>query len=227
MIYVNHRINTSEQLEHVPLQNGVELDVRYHLNELILHHDPFNHHEDNPEFFETFLKNWNHQGPMILNVKTEGIERKLIELMKKYNIQNWFFLDLSMPYFVIYAEHAANGDIDGFGPENLAVRYSERENINYALDFEQKVKWVWVDCFTYLPLDKKSYNALKNSGYNICIVSPELQKHSLDQIKLFQKKLKDNGIEVDAVCTKRPDLWGQNLSNEYICYLEKMYPTKD
>ena len=45
MIYINHRINTIEDLQQVPLINGVELDIRYHQNDLVLHHDPFHHHE--------------------------------------------------------------------------------------------------------------------------------------------------------------------------------------
>ena len=44
MIYINHCVNTVEQLKHIPIQNGVELDIRYHKDDLILHHDPFCHH---------------------------------------------------------------------------------------------------------------------------------------------------------------------------------------
>lgn len=206
MQYINHRINTLEQLKNVPLENGIELDIRYHENDLVLHHDPLHHHEKPfPEKFEDILKMWNHKGPMILNVKTEGVEQLCIDLMNKYKIQNWFFLDLSMPYFAIYAEKAYNNEIKGFTPENLAVRFSEREPIEYALAFKNKAKWVWVDCFTHMPLNIEYYNRLKNAGFKICIVSPELQHHPLEQIPTFKSLL--NGMEIDAVCTKKVDLW--------------------
>lgn len=208
MLYINHRINTVEQLKSVPLQNGIELDIRYHHNELVLHHDPFSHHEaPHPEKFETLLQAWHHEGPLILNVKTEGVEKQCIELMVKYHIKNWFFLDLSMPYFVKYATHAVKQDISGFSIENLAVRYSEREPIEYALAFAHQATWVWVDCFTHLPIDDTSYKQLKEAGYKLCLVSPELQGHGLDPIQAFKTQLGNK--DIDAVCTKRPDLWGQ------------------
>ena len=205
MIYINHRINTIAQLKKVPLQNGIELDIRYHENELILQHDPFHHHQNNPEKFDCLLKEWNHQGPMILNIKTEGIEQICIDLMNKYKIKNWFFLDLSMPYFAIYAEKTRNNEIIGFSLDNLAVRFSEREPIEYALSFKDKSGWVWVDCFTYLPMNKNIYERLKEAKFKICLVSPELQKHSIKQIKQFKQQIE--GLDIDAVCTKRPDLW--------------------
>lgn len=224
MIYINHRINTTKQLSKVPICNGIELDIRYHENDLVLHHDPFKHHENNPERFDDFLKSWKHEGPMILNIKTEGIEMQCIELMNKYNIKNWFFLDLSMPFFAIYAEKATKGEIKGFSPENLAVRYSEREAIEYAVGFKGKAAWVWVDCFTYLPINDNAYNTLKEAGYKICLVSPELQMHSMTRIDEFKKQLE--GKQIDAVCTKRPDLWGQELPLDVITQLKTDYPVK-
>lgn len=206
MIYIEHRINTIEQLEKVSYEHGIELDIRYHENKLILHHDPFHHHESpTPCEFESVLKKWKHKGPMILNIKTEGIEKDCIDLMKKYNINEWFFLDLSMPYFAIFAEKAYNNDIEGFSMHNLAVRFSEREPIEYALSFAGRANWVWVDCFTEMPLNMDNYNVLKKAGFRICIVSPELQHHSIERIEEFKTKL--NNMQIDAVCTKRVDLW--------------------
>lgn len=203
---IAHRINTISQLNSVPKDFGIELDIRYHEDDLILHHDPFSHHKPQmPEKFSEFLACYKCDGPMILNVKTEGVEEKLIELMNKFKIKNWFFLDLSMPFFVKYAKHATNSSIAGFGPENLAVRFSEEEPIEYALSFAKKAAWVWVDCFSKMPLDDESYAKLKNAGFKICLVSPELQKHPLERIAEFKKQL--DGKKIDAVCTKHPDLW--------------------
>lgn len=209
MRFINHRINTISELQKVPISNGVELDIRYHNNRLILHHDPFGHHEDTPEDLELFLNKWHHSGPMILNIKTEGIELKCIELMEQYEIKNWFFLDMSMPYFAAYAPKAAAGELKGFSSNNIAVRFSEREPIEYALAFAGQVGWVWVDCFTKLPLNSRNYNQLKEADFKICLVSPELQNHPLTLIKQFRDQCRL--FEIDAVCTKRTDLWGQKL----------------
>lgn len=206
MQIIRHRINTIEQLKEVPQHCGVELDIRYHEDELVLHHDPFSHQKSpQPENFREFLEHYKCLGPLILNVKTEGVEERCIELMNKFSIQNWFFLDLSMPYFVKYANLALSGSVKWFGPQNLAVRFSEEEPIEYALHFAKKAKWVWVDCFTKLPLDDASYQKLVSAGFNICLVSPELQKHPKERIAEFKKQLGQKKIA--AVCTKHEELW--------------------
>lgn len=206
MNIIAHRVNTIEKLMEIPKDFGIELDVRYHCNELVLNHDPFHHHEEPlPCLFEDLLKVWDNSGTMILNIKTEGIEHHCIMLMAKYHIKDWFFLDLSMPYFAIYAEKAFNGEIECFSPLNLAVRFSEREPLEYAAAFKGKVGWVWVDCFTKLPLDMNAYIILKNCGYKICLVAPELQKHPAEWARDFLLQIKE--MNINAVCTKRADLW--------------------
>ena len=91
MIFIQHRINTLQELKTVPSLHGIEVDVRYHENELILHHDPYYHHQDTIDSLETLLSNWENNGPIILNLKSEGIEEQCIDLMEKYNIKEWFF----------------------------------------------------------------------------------------------------------------------------------------
>lgn len=204
MIFINHRINTIKQLKSVPPENGVELDVRYHNNDLILQHDPFNHQNNFPEKFDDFLMEWSHDGPLIINVKTEGIEEKCISMMEHYEIRKWFFLDISMPYMVRYSLLAKQKDTM-LSPDNLAVRFSEYEPIEYALSFSGRARWIWVDCFKELPLNEEIYQKLKEFDFKICIVSPELQNQSLENISSFKKIIKD--MEIEAVCTKRPDLW--------------------
>ena len=39
----------------------------------------------------------------------------------------------------------------------------------------------------------------------LCIVSPELHKHSLNKIQEFKEVISE--MDIDAVCTKRPDFW--------------------
>ena len=209
MNIIKHRVNTIEELKNVNHEYGIEVDVRYHNNEIILHHDPFNHHNSNPEILEDLIKEFkiNHKGIIILNIKTEGIEMECIKLMNKYKIKSWFFLDLSMPYFCLYANKAYKREIEGFSPENFAVRFSEYEPIEYALAFKDKASWVWVDCFTKMPLNEKSYKQLKDANFKICLVAPELQKHSIQKTFLFQEVLKQDDIKIDAVCTKNANLW--------------------
>ncbi len=190
MLYIRHRINTVKDLKTVPADMGIELDVRYEGDKLILHHDPF----VTGELFEDLLKEYNHK-MIILNVKTEGIEEEVLRLIKKYNVKDYFFLDVSFPALIKLVKAGEN---------NIAVRFSEYEPIEQCLSVKGMVHWVWVDCFNKLPLDDKSYKDLK-SHFKICLVSPELQKYPTDRINEFKSIVKN--YDIDAVCTKVPDLW--------------------
>jgi hypothetical protein len=205
MQIICHRINTLEQLSQLKASDGAEVDVRYHLDDLILHHDPFQHYANNSLQLESFLKSWYCKGPLILNLKSEGIEAKCIDLMTKYNISNWFFLDMSMPFFVNHSIQSELRSIEGFGPENLAVRFSDFEPIDYAIAFKHRVNWVWVDTFRDFPLSVEKYTELKEAGFKICLVSPELQGFPKEEINNIKNKIQ--GFDVEAVCTKHPKLW--------------------
>ena len=118
---------------------------------------------------------------LILNIKSEGIEEEVLRLVKKYNVADYFFLDTSIPFMVKYINK---------GWTKFAVRFSEHEPLELALKFKDKVEWVWVDCFTQLPLNNESYTQLKKH-FKICLVSPELQGYPKSMIEEFKNKLKD------------------------------------
>ena len=189
-----HRVNTREELINTPVDLGVEVDIRSNAKDLIIHHDPFS----KGELFEEWLAHYQH-GTLILNVKEEGLEDPLIELMHQNNIDDYFFLDQSFPFLRKTAL---------MGEKHCAIRVSEYENIETALSLSGLVDWVWVDCFNHFPLNNEDANRLKNAGFKLCIVSPELQGRSdLIHVKEFRSKIELLGINGDAVCTKYPDLW--------------------
>ena len=189
-----HRINTKDLLKKTSKEFGVEVDIRSNNNNLIMHHDPFK----DGELFEEWLGVYNH-GTLILNVKEEGLEGQILKLMQKYDINDFFFLDQSFPFL---RKTALKGE------KRCAVRISEYEHIETALSLSGLVDWVWVDCFRKFPLSVKDDARLKNAGFKICIVSPELQgRLDVNHVKEFRRKIESLDIIGDAVCTKYPDLW--------------------
>ena len=187
MEIIAHRINTIEKLLQTPNEYGVEIDLRDYENELIIEHDPFK----SGEKFEEYLKYYNH-GTLILNIKSERIEYKVQSLLKKYNIKDYFFLDSSFP--MIYS-------LSKIGEDNIAIRFSEFEGLDTILNMQNKIKWVWIDCFSILPIDYEIYKSLKNGNYKLCLVSPDLQGQE-DKIEKYKIFLKENNIHLDAVCVK-------------------------
>ncbi|NLL79607.1 MAG: hypothetical protein GX234_07440 [Clostridiales bacterium] len=189
MEYIAHRINTVEELKKLPGEYGVELDLRDDLNgKIYISHNPFENGED----FEEYLKQYQH-GTMILNIKSERIELKILEMLKKYNITKYFFLDSSFPMIYLLSSQ---------GEKNVALRISEFEGMDTIRNMAGKVKWVWVDCFSKIPIGRKELDELKALGYKTCFVSPELQGRPEDIIR-YKEKLEEEQMMFDAICTKQ------------------------
>jgi hypothetical protein len=200
MILISHRRNTIEELKSTCTEYGVEVDIRSNDGRLIIHHDPFQKGED----FREWLKHYQHKF-LILNIKEEGLEFALIQLMQEHNIRDYFFLDQSFPFLVKWANN---------GERNCSVRVSEYESLSTALTLAGKIDWAWVDCFTHFPLSFAEANLLQNSGFKICLVSPELQNRPFNlEIPRLATYLKEHSIYPDAICTKNPEIWKIYLNN--------------
>jgi hypothetical protein len=194
MKLICHRRNTIVELRATDHKYGVEVDIRSEGQNLIMHHDPFVAGES----FDEWVDAYQHE-TLILNVKVEGLEARLIALMASKGIDDYFFLDQSFPFLVKWSKA---------GEHRCAVRVSEFESIETALTLAGKVDWVWVDCFTKFPLSEEDSVRLKKASFKLCLVSPELQGRNAEiEIPTLVSLLRARNIESDAVCTKRPDLW--------------------
>ena len=188
MITIRHRVNTIEELKATPQSCGVEVDIRPYGRKLVMHHEPFEDGED----FETFLHHYNHRF-LIANVKSEGIEGRVVDLVEKAGISDYFLLDVTFPYMVKYF---------GKGFKKCAARFSEYEDIQTCLNLAGKVEWIFVDNFTHLPVENRAFHQLAQH-FKICIVSPELLKR--EEITATKDLLKQH--PVDAVLTDNLEAW--------------------
>ncbi len=192
MEIILHRVNTSLQLRDMPTEFGAEIDIRSSGNKLILSHDPFTEGIE----FDEWLKYYKH-GTLILNVKEEGLEDYILRSLSKYNIEDFFFLDQSFPFIIKTIK----------GNENrTAIRVSEYESVLTPLTLSAKAKWIWVDHFEQLTLSSVEADELRNAGFKLCLVSPELQQRECE-LELTKKLVNDRKLYFDAVCTKKPYFW--------------------
>lgn len=183
-LFICHRVNTISELQKIPSIFGIEIDVRDDQNRdgLMLVHDPFVTGMD----FEEFLNQYQHNF-LIINVKSERIEERCLELLNKYRIKDFFFLDSTFPMIKhFYDKHEYR----------FATRFSEYEPLSSLC-----CDWVWVDCFTYYPLNDNIYKWIKKQKQQICIVSPDLHKRPED-IQLFRNQIIEDGIIPEAICCK-------------------------
>lgn len=187
--YIAHRINKINELQSLPAEYGIELDLRDDLNgRIYISHNPFEPGED----FEEYLKQYHH-ATMILNIKSERIELRILELLRQYKITDYFFLDSTFPMIYLLSEQRE---------KRIALRLSEFEGMDTIRTMAGKVEWVWIDCFTKIPVEKREIEELKSLGYKTCFVSPELQGRDRD-IEVYKNYFEENAIVFDAICTKK------------------------
>ena len=192
-MFIAHRVNNSEYANSISIDYGIEFYIIDSNGKIIVTHDPFTEGENLEDFLSKISKRF-----LIVNVKSEGIEEKTLELLKKNGFEDFFLLDCSFPAIV---------KLSKLGEKRIALRFSEYENFANVVDNKDKISWVWVDCFTYFPLTKKIEEVLHAHGLKICMVSPELQSQP-ELINKYKNYIKDNNIFIDAICTK-----DYNISN--------------
>jgi len=204
MWFIIHRVNAIRELEKIPSEYGVEIDIRGYGSKMFLSHDPIVENKDYDEL-ENYLKNFHHS-LIVFNMKEAGYEQRVIDLAKKYNIANYFLLDVEFPYLYI-ATHKE-------GITEFAVRYSEAEPIEVVeaqiKDIKPLLNWVWIDTNTILPLDQNVVKILKI--FKTCLVCPSRWGRPGD-VAGYAKKIKDLSFSLDAIMTSLDlvDEWKKNL----------------
>lgn len=190
-MFIAHRINQLDETiaaDVFSTADGIEFDIRDTGGEIIVQHDPFL----GGQLFTDFLKFCPPNKFYIVNVKSEGIERRAITNLEAHGITQFFLLDCSIPMMVRLGK---------MGERRLAVRLSEYESMSTVEAMSPFVTWVWVDVFTQLPITREAEESIRHRGLKLCLVSPELQGQ---QEKLVEYKtiLTKRGVTIDAVCSK-------------------------
>ena len=184
MEIIVHRVNSIKMLKKIPINFGVEIDLRAYQSKIILNHEPFK----SGDTLDNFLQYYNH-GTLILNIKEVGIEDEVIKKVNKAEIKSFFLLDVEFPY--IFKSLKNN-------QKNIAIRFSEKEPIDISKLFEKKFKWLWIDTVSKLPLNKKNLKVIKK--FKSCLVCPERWGRP-NEINKYKKQIKNLKFKPDAVMT--------------------------
>jgi len=194
MIIIKHRVNTIKDLKKTDKNFGVEIDLRSNQSNVYLNHDPFK----KGELFNKWARSFKHK-ILVLNVKEEGLEHKILKILKKNKIKKFFFHDQTFSSL-----------LKNMIKTHVSIRYSEYESLKKTNYLFKKIKWIWIDNFNEIKLEKKFYQKLKKNNVKICLVSPELVNvKRVKQIKKIISFLKKKNFKIDAVCTKKPKLWSK------------------
>jgi hypothetical protein len=180
MKLIAHKINTIDELNAVPKDYGVEIDLRMGVEgKIILSHDPIS---DIETTLYEYLDKFDHAF-IIANIKESGIEEEVINIISK-KTENFFLLDIEIPFVTKnYSKYK----------KFLSVRYSEFESIQTVLNFTEMVDWVWIDTFNILPHLGSELNSFKT-----CLVSPDRWGRAND-IAPYLESINNCEVDVTAV----------------------------
>ncbi len=173
---------------------GFETDFRdFGGKVLISHNPPIGDELTADELFRLYAES-GRKGTLALNIKADGLQDMMRDLLEKYGIENYFLFDMSVCDTIPYIERKMK----------IASRSSEFEPY---LPFYKDSEVVWVDYFdgrTNIVDELRKYIA---DGKIPCVVSPEL--HGLPYEPMWQMLNEQivNGKIVNDImlCTDVPD----------------------
>lgn len=172
---------------------GTETDIRDYKGELVISHDIADEKcISAKEMFEIYNK-YDNTLPLALNIKADGLQVKLKELLEEYKIKDYFVFDMSVP--------------DGLGylKQNIKAftRESEYEKIP---SFYDESCGIWLDEFQGHWITKEVIEKHIKNNKQICIVSPDLHKREYKKEWQHYKEIEEElGIDNLMICTDYPE----------------------
>ncbi len=172
--------------------HGLETDVRDYAGDLVIAHDPATASAQRMEaLFELYSKS-NHQLPLALNIKADGLSGRLKSLLQRHDIKNYFCFDMSVPETLNYRRAGLRFFTRESEYEPAPVLYSEAAG-------------VWMDMFQSDWITPAAVAMHLEAGKQVALVSPELHKR---EHLPFWISLRDSPVAKNPqlfLCTDFPD----------------------
>lgn len=203
MIFLSHRglwKTKSEQNTITAIESsfrkmfGCELDIRDRDGQLVVSHDIPTSSSCLllEEVFQAYQK-LNSQVAIAINIKADGLQSKLLKLINKYSITNYFTFDMSVPDTLGYQKHKLK----------YFTRHSEYEPHPACY---KEAAGVWVDGFNsdwWTPEDVERH---LQENKSVVLVSPELHQRKYPQAwetwRAIEQEYKTDKL---MLCTDLPE----------------------
>lgn len=175
---------------------GIETDIRDYKGKLIISHDMGTESSIILEELFDVYSHLSNKYTLALNTKADGIQDDVLKLLTDYEIDKYFFFDMSVPEMVVYwkkglhfftrhsdiesqcvlYEHADGVWIDSFFSEN----WFSGQIVNPHINYKKKIGLISAEIHGF---DNRSmWNILKKEGLNqkenffLCTDTPEKAK---------------------------------------------------
>lgn len=174
---------------------GVETDIRDFNGKLVISHDIATENSLSVEdFFRSYQRFSNNRSLLALNVKADGLQLEIKKYLEEYQIDNYFFFDMSIP------------DMMGYLKQQLTTfaRWSEFEP---ETPLFKRVQGVWLDSFSKTIVDEKLIQNFIDSGKKVCLVSPELHARPYADVWKAYKAFSASTLDSEQLilCTDFPE----------------------
>ena len=193
--------NTQEAFERALRHGfGIETDFRDHHGELVIAHDlPVGNEMLARDFF-TLCKQYPQSRPHALNVKADGLQTLLSDLISQWHKEDYFLFDMSIP--------------DTLGYLNLGMSvYTRMSEYEDNQNLEGKGSGIWLDAFLSEGYPMDLIIDILARGKEVALVSPEL--HGRPHLKYWEliKAARIHKNPQLSLCTDHP-LMAKEYFNE-------------
>ena len=169
---------------------GIETDVRDQDGELVISHSIPSGRKTT---FRSFARQYAIDGnntTLALNIKADGLQDLLREILLECSIDRYFLFDMAVPDAVISLGHQLK----------CFTRLSEYEP---QAAFAKEAHGVWIDCFEGPWLGPEEFNEVGQQFSHIALVSPEIHGRSPDELWPWLRQSISNDLSV-YLCTDQP-----------------------
>ncbi|WP_297509451.1 hypothetical protein [Flavobacterium sp.] len=172
---------------------GTETDIRDYKGELVIAHDIADENSILARTFFEIYNQFNCTGTLALNIKADGLQAPLMELLQAHHITNYFVFDMSVPDLLHYDRH-------GF------IYYSRRSEYETAVSKYAECNGIWLDAFESLWYDNTLIRKFIDDDKKVALVSPELHKRDPETLWNLLKSENLHRLPNIILCTDLPEV---------------------
>jgi hypothetical protein len=171
---------------------GTETDFRDYCGELVISHDVASPVCITAEDFFKLYNQYRCGATLALNIKADGLQSGMKQLIEEHQIDNYFVFDMSVP------------DTIGYLKLNMNV-YSRQSEYELQPAFYAECKGIWLDAFHSIWYNNDLIAEHLNNNKKVAIVSPEL--HGREHLPLWELLKTGNMHRQNEVilCTDLPE----------------------
>lgn len=175
---------------------GTETDIRDFNGELVISHDIPNSSNEELIYVDDFFKLYKSIGnnlPLALNIKSDGLQEMLKNLIIKYDISNYFVFDMSIP--------------DTLGYIKKEIKYFSRQSeFEIMPSLYKECRGVWLDEFVNHWITPEIIKDHLKINKLVCIVSPELHgRNNIQEWANYKNFITNQFSENLILCTDNPE----------------------